>query len=72
MTHHSNGANSVAETVLVDFQDHDRMIISLFLELSISTTQLSDTFNVLVIIIAFTWEPDYASRRQVSCVNAWP
>jgi hypothetical protein len=48
------------------------MIIPLFLELPISTTQLSDTSNVLVIIIAFTWEPDYASRRQVPCVNAWP
>ena len=42
-------------------QDHDRMIIPVFMELPIGT-KLSDTFEAFVVIVSFTWEPDYASH----------
>ena len=48
------------------------MVIPAFLELPIGTTELSDTFDAFVIIVSFTWVPDYASHLQVLYFNAWP
>jgi hypothetical protein len=70
MPHLRNRTNCVSEIDCADFQGHDRMIIPAFLELSIGTTELSDTFDALI-IVSFTWEPDYASGLQVPCPNAW-
>lgn len=37
------------------------MIIPGFMELSIGTTELSDTFDDLAFVVSFAREPDYAS-----------
>jgi hypothetical protein len=47
------------------------MVIPAFFELSIRATELSNTFDALI-IISSTWEPDYASRPQVVYFDVWP
>jgi hypothetical protein len=72
MPHLYNGTNCISETVRANLQDHDRMVIPAFLELSIRTTELSDTSDAFVIIVSSTWEPDYAPHPQVLYFDVWP
>jgi hypothetical protein len=72
MPHLYNRTDCISEIVRADFQDHDRMVIPAFLELSIRTTELSDTFDAIVIIVSSTWESDYASHPQVLYSDVWP
>jgi hypothetical protein len=71
MPHLRNRANSFAECVPVDFQDHNGMVIPAFVKLLIGTTELSDTFDAFI-IVSSTWEPDYASHPQVLYFDVWP
>lgn len=48
------------------------MIVPGFTELLVGTAELSDTVDVLIIVVSFAWEPDYASNPQVLCLNALP
>jgi hypothetical protein len=72
MPHLYNRTDCISEVARADFQDHDGIVIPAFLELSIKTTQLSDTFDAFVTIVSSTWEPDYASHPQVLYFDVWP
>jgi hypothetical protein len=48
------------------------MAVPGFTELLIGTAELSDTVDVLIIVISFAGEPDYASSPQVLCLDALP
>ena len=71
MPHLYNRTDYIFEIVRADFQGHDGMVIPAFLELSIRTTELSDTFDAFIIVFS-TWEPDYASHPQVLYFDVWP
>lgn len=62
---------AVSEIVRANFQDHDGAVIPAFLELSIRTTERSDTFDAFI-IVSSTWEPRYASHPQVLYFDVWP
>lgn len=72
MSHLYNRTDYISEIVRADIQDHDGMVISTFLDLSIRTTELSGTFDAFI-IASSTREPDYASHPQVlySDVAPW-
>jgi hypothetical protein len=52
MPHLHNRTDYISEIVRADFQDHNRIVIPVFLELPIKTTELSDTFDAFVIIVS--------------------
>ena len=54
MSHLYYKTDYISEIVRANLQDHDRIVIPAFLELSIRTTELSNTSNVFVIIVSST------------------
>jgi len=70
MPHFYNGTDCISEIVRAGFEDYDGMVISVFLELSIKTTELSDAFDAFI-IVSSNWESDYTSHPQMLYFEVW-